>query len=70
MSTGTRDQQFKVLLSEEEHKALKRLAQQDGVTASDYIRLIIRRDSGLPVPPAILEQRRAAVRAAMKKQPK
>jgi hypothetical protein len=38
-----RDKQFRMNLSEEERAMLEALSEADGVTASDYLRLLIRR---------------------------
>ena len=39
-----RQNQFKILLSDEERRMLDELAENSGVTASDYLRLYIRRE--------------------------
>jgi hypothetical protein len=38
-----RDKQFRMNLSEEERAMLEDLSEADGITASDYLRLLIRR---------------------------
>ena len=40
-----RPNQFKILLSDEELDMLKELAERDGLTASDYVRLFIRKEA-------------------------
>jgi hypothetical protein len=40
-----RPNQFKILLSDEELKMLRELAERDGLTASDYVRLFVRKES-------------------------
>lgn len=40
-----RPNQFKILLSDEELEMLRELAERDGVTASDYVRLFVRKES-------------------------
>jgi hypothetical protein len=39
-----RPNQFKILLSDEERTMLDALAESSGVTASDYLRIVIRRE--------------------------
>jgi hypothetical protein len=42
-----RPNQFKILLSDDELDMLRELAERDGVTASDYVRLFIRKEAAL-----------------------
>lgn len=44
MAAIERTRSFRVLVSEEEQAMLRALAERDGVTASDYVRMFIRRD--------------------------
>ena len=40
----TRNRRLSMLISDEEHEKLQALADREGVTASDYVRLFIRRE--------------------------
>ena len=44
-----RDRQFRMNLSDEELQMLKALAEKQGLTASDYLRMLIRNEHGQQV---------------------
>ena len=44
-----RDRQFRMNLSDEELQMLKELAEKQGLTASDYLRMLIRNEHGQQV---------------------
>ena len=51
MSPTERDKSFRVRVSDDELRMVQELADADGITASDYVRLFIRRAHAEKFPP-------------------
>jgi hypothetical protein len=57
MAPAPRDRRFNMLLSEEEERFLRALAEADGLTASDYLRQLVRREFLQRWPPKVKTKR-------------